>query len=66
MRRNNWKSKVLIAIAFVLGVIAGLSAMLFLPPAFQAFKGLCFFGTLVIVSGGIVFIGVRIFGIGED
>lgn len=66
MRKSNWKSKVLIFIAFIIGVVAAVVVATVLPDKFEMYKGLLSFGTLALVSTLTVFIGVKIFRIGED
>ena len=65
MRNNGWKVKVLIVIAFVIGVVAGISAAMMTPAAYSMYRGLIGFGTIVIVSCLIVFISVKVFHVGE-
>lgn len=66
MRRSNWKSKVLIVLAFILGIIAAIAVVVFIPEAYDSYRGLFFFLTLMIVSSLIVFIGAKVFRIGDD
>ena len=47
MRRSNWKTKIVVIVAFILSVIAGIAAAMFTP---DVWKGLVGFGTF---CGGI-------------
>ncbi len=66
MRKSNWKSIALIAVAFVIGVAAAVAVALLMPEEYAMYRGLCVFGTLALVSGVLVFIGAKILRIGED
>lgn len=45
MRRSNWKTKVVVVIAFILSVVAGVVAAIFTP---AVWKGLVGFGTFAV------------------
>jgi uncharacterized membrane protein YcjF (UPF0283 family) len=66
MRRSNWKSKLLIVIAVLVGILAGVSTAIMVNKIYSNATGLAFFGTLIIVAGFIILIGVKIFRIGRD
>lgn len=66
MRRSNWKAKILILVAFLVGAVAGITVAVLLPKEFDLYRGLLSFGTLAVVSVGIVFVGTKIFRIGDD
>lgn len=67
MRRSNWKTKVVVVIAFILsvvaGVVAGVVAAIFTP---DIWKGLVGFGTFAVVLLVLVFILVKVLHIGRD
>ena len=56
MRRSNWKSKLVVVIAVVIGILCGLAA---------AYIGLAFFITMPLVAGILMFLMIRVFRIGE-
>lgn len=66
MRRSNWKPKLIVILAFIIGAVAGIAVAVFIPEEYAQFRGLLGFGTIALVSGTIVFIAVRILQIGED
>lgn len=66
MRNSNWKAKVLIMVAFIIGIIAGIMAAIHTPEQYSQYRGLIVFGTIAIVSIVIVFICVKILHIGRD
>ena len=66
MRRSNWKVKVLIVIAFVLGISAAIAVAVFLPEKYELYRGLLSFGSLAVVSLISAFILAKIFRIGEE
>lgn len=66
MRRSNWKAKILILIAFVIGAAAAIAVAVLLPEKYDVYRGLLSFGTLAVVSVIIVLVGVKIFRIGDD
>lgn len=66
MRNNNWKMKVVIAIAFIIGAACGIAAAIFVPATYDSYRGLISFGTIIVVSAVIVLIAVRVFHIGEE
>lgn len=59
MRRSNWKTKVVVVIAFILSVVAAI----FTP---DIWKGLVGFGTFAVVLLVLVFILVKVLHIGRD
>lgn len=63
MRRSNWKTKVVVVIAFILSVVAGVVAAIFTP---DIWKGLVGFGTFAVVLLVLVFILVKVLHIGRD
>lgn len=62
MRRNNWKVKVVVIIALILGIAAGIIVVVEFPEEYVAFRGLCAFATMAIVEVGLTFIGMKLFG----
>ncbi len=66
MRRTDWRKYVLFALALVLGIAAGVAAVLLIPEDYKAFNGLAFFGIACLVAAAIIYFGTKIFGIGED
>lgn len=63
MRRSNWKTKVVVVIAFILSVVSGVVAAIFTP---DIWKGLVGFGTFAVVLLVLVFILVKVLHIGRD
>lgn len=63
MRRSNWKTKLVVVIAFILSIVAGVAAAVFTP---DVWKGLVGFGTFAVVLIVLVFILVKVFHIGRD
>ena len=63
MRRTNWKTKVVVIVAFILSVIAGIVAAMFTP---DVWKGLVGFGTFAVVLLVLVFILVKVLRIGRN
>ena len=63
MRRSNWKTKIVVIVAFILSVIAGIAAAMFTP---DAWKGLVGFGTFAVVLLVLVFILVKVLRIGRN
>ena len=63
MRRSNWKTKVVVIVAFILSVIAGIAAAMFTP---DVRKGLVGFGTFAVVLLVLVFILVKVLRIGRN
>ncbi len=63
MRRSNWKTKVVVVIAFILSVVAGVVAASFTP---NIWKGLVGFGTFAVVLLVLVVILVKVLHIGRD
>jgi VIT1/CCC1 family predicted Fe2+/Mn2+ transporter len=63
MRRSNWKTKVVVIVAFILSVIAGIVAAMFTP---DVWKGLVGFGTFAVVLLVLVFILVKVLRIGRN
>lgn len=63
MRRSNWKTKVVVVIAFILSVVAGVVAAIFTQ---DIWKGLVGFGTFAVVLLVLVFILVKVLHIGRD
>ena len=63
MGRGNWKTKLVVGIAFILSVIAGVFATTFVP---DVWKGLVGFVTFAIVLLVLVFILVKILHIGRE
>ena len=66
MRKSNWKIKVLIFAGFILGVIAAIAVAVILPEQYDIYRGLLAFGALAAVSSAVVFIGIKVFRIGEN
>lgn len=66
MRRSNWKSKLVVVIAVVIGVLCGLAAAYVVNQKFgAAYIGLAFFITMPLVAGILMFLMIRVFHIGE-
>lgn len=63
MRRSNWKTKVIVVIAFILSIVAGVVAARIAP---GVWKGLAGFGTFAVVFIILVFIFVKVLHIGRD
>lgn len=63
MRRSNWKTKVIVVIAFILSIVLGVVAAMFAP---DVWKGLVGFGTFAVVLLVLVFIFVRVLHIGRN
>ena len=63
MRRSNWKTKLVVVIAFILSIVAGVAAAVFTP---DVWKGLVGFGPFAVVLIVLVFILVKVFHIGRD
>ena len=59
MRRSNWKTKIVVIVAFILSVIAGIAAAIFTP---AVWKGLVGFVVLLV----LVFILVKVLRIGRN
>ncbi|CUX28154.1 MULTISPECIES: hypothetical protein [Clostridia] len=66
MRKSNWKSKVLIVFAVLIGIAAGAVAAVTINETHPQITGLAFFGVLAIITIVIVAVGVKILGIGRD
>lgn len=66
MRRSNWKSKRVVVIAVIIGILCGLAAAYFVNQKFgAAYIGLTFFITMPVVAGLLMFLMIRVFHIGE-
>ena len=66
MRRSNWKSKLVVVIAVIVGILCGLAAAYFVNQKFgAAYIGLTFFVTMPVVAGLLMFLMIRVFHIGE-
>ena len=63
MRRTNWKTKVIVVIAFILSIVLGVVAAMFAP---DVWKGLVGFGTFAVVLLVLVFILVKVLHIGRE
>lgn len=63
MRRSNWKTKLVVAVAFILSIAAGVLAAMLAP---EVAKGLVGFGTFAIILLVLVFIFVKVLHIGRD
>ena len=63
MRRSNWKTKVIVVIAFILSIVLGVVAAMFAP---DVWKGLVGFGTIAVVLLVLVFILVKVLHIGRE
>ena len=63
MRRSNWKTKVIVVIAFILSIVLGVVAAMFAP---DLWKGLVGFGTFAVVLLVLVFILVKVLHIGRE
>lgn len=63
MRRSNWKTKVIVVIAFILSIVLGVVAAMFAP---DVWKGLVGFGTFAVVLLVLVFILVKVLHIGRE
>lgn len=66
MRRSNWKGKVLMAVAILIGIICALAVTIAIPEGYSQYRGLTSFGAFILVAGIIIVIGTKIFRIGED
>ena len=66
MRRSNWKGKVLMAVAILIGIICALAVTIAIPEGYSQYRGLTFFGAFILVAGILIVIGTKIFRIGED
>ena len=67
MRRSNWKSKRVVVIAVVIGILCGLAAAYFVNQKFgAAYIGLTFFITMPVVAGLLMFLMIRVFHIGDQ
>ena len=65
MRRSNWKSKLVVVIAVVIGILCGLAAAYVVNQKFgAAYIGLAFI-TMPLVAGILMFLMIRVFHIGE-
>ena len=60
MRRSNWKSKLVVVIAVVIGILCGLAAAYVVNQKF----GAAYIG-LALVAGILMFLMIRVFHIGE-
>ena len=66
MRRSNWKSKRVVVIAVIIGILFGLAAAYFVNQKFgAAYIGLTFFITMPVVAGLLMFLMIRVFHIGD-
>ena len=66
MRRSNWKSKLVVVIAVIVGILCGLAAAYFVNQKFgAAYIGLTFFITMPVVAGLLMFLMIRVFHIGD-
>lgn len=66
MRRSNWKSKLVVVIAVIIGILCGLAAAYFVNQKFgAAYIGLTFFITMPVVAGLLMFLMIRVFHIGD-
>lgn len=66
MRRSNWKSKRVVVIAVIIGILCGLAAAYFVNQKFgAAYIGLTFFITMPVVAGLLMFLMIRVFHIGD-
>lgn len=63
MRRSNWKTKVIVVIAFILSIVLGVVAAMFAP---DVWKGLVGFGIFAVVLLVLVFILVKVLHIGRE
>ena len=63
MRRSNWKTKLVVIVAFILSVIVGIAAAMFTP---DVWKGVVGFGTFAVVLLVLVFILVKVLRIGRN
>lgn len=63
MRRSNWKTKVIVVIAFILSIVLGVVAAMFAP---DVWKGLVGFETFAVVLLVLVFILVKVLHIGRE
>ena len=66
MRKTDWKAKVIIMVAFIIGIAAGITAGVLTPELYSQYRGLIVFGTIALVSMIIVVACVKIFHIGRD
>lgn len=65
MRKSNWKVKLLVVLAYIVGLGLGFVISFNLPVEYHAYRGLVLFGTLAVVSSVIVIIGIKLFHIGR-
>lgn len=66
MRRSTWKSKRVVVIAVIIGILCGLAAAYFVNQKFgAAYIGLTFFITMPVVAGLLMFLMIRVFHIGD-
>ena len=54
MRRSNWKGKVLMAVAILIGIICALAVTIAIPEGYSQYRGLTFFGAFILVAGIII------------
>lgn len=66
MRRTDWRKYILFVLAILLGVSAGVITVLLIPAGYKEFNGLAFFVVAFLVAAATLFLGVKIFRIGED
>ena len=66
MRKTDWKAKVIIMVAFIIGIAAGITAGVLTPEHKLHYRGLIEFGTIAIGSMNIIVACVKIFHIGRD
>ena len=66
MRNNNWKIKAVVVAAFIISILVGCVVVACLPEQYDMFRGMCFFGSVAIVTLLIVFVAIKIFRIGEE
>ncbi len=66
MRRNSWKIKAWLALAVVIGIIAGIIVAFIVQKYNPVFTGLAFFSAMVLTIILLVFIGVKTLHIGEE
>ena len=60
MRRSNWKSKRVVVIAVIIGILCGLAAAYFVNQKFgAAYIGLTFFITMPVVAGLLMFLMIQ-------
>ena len=60
MRRSNWKGKVLMAVAILIGIICALAVTIAIPEGYSQYRGLTFFGAFILVAGIIIVLGTKI------